>query len=85
MSRIQNQIVVPPTINDSSLQDFSQIVQQNFEDLFEQSHNHFVRTTAPSSSEGAVNDIIPVVLNNVPYLYIKYPDPIGWKRLGPAT
>jgi len=81
MSRIQNQAVPPPTKTDTSLKDFSQIIQQNFEDLFEQSHNHFYRTTAPSESEGQINDLIPVVLNNTPYLYIKYPNPLGWKRV----
>jgi hypothetical protein len=58
----------------------AEVVQRNLEDLFQDSHTHSVRTTAPSVNEGLVGDIIPVLLNNTPYVYIKYPS-IGWKRI----
>lgn len=56
------------------------VVQQNFEQLFEVAHSHQVRTSAPASNEGAINDIVPVILDSIPYLYIKFPT-VGWKRV----
>lgn len=58
----------------------AEVVQRNFEDLFQFAHEHVLRTTAPSSSEGAVGDVVPVLLNGIGYLYVKFPS-IGWKRI----
>jgi hypothetical protein len=58
----------------------AEVVQRNLEDLFQFAHEHVVRTTAPSASEGAVGDVIPVVISGVGYLYVKFPS-IGWKRV----
>jgi len=57
----------------------AEVVQRNLEDLFDFSHTHDVRTTAPSDAEGSVGDIVPVILSGVGYLYVKFPS-IGWKR-----
>jgi hypothetical protein len=58
----------------------AEVVQRNLEDLYEFAHSHTVRTTAPSSSEGSIGDVIPVELSGVGYLYVKFPT-IGWKRV----
>jgi hypothetical protein len=55
-------------------------LQRNLEDLFQFAHTHDIRTTAPSNTEGAIGDIVPVLLSGVGYVYIKFPD-IGWKRI----
>jgi len=57
-----------------------EVIQRNLEDLFHCAHTHDLRTTAPSSNEGSVGDIIPVLLSGTGYLYIKFPN-IGWKRI----
>jgi len=58
----------------------AEVVQRNLEDLFEDAHAHTLRTTAPSANEGMVGDVIPVELNSIGYIYVKYPT-IGWKRI----
>lgn len=58
----------------------AEVVQRNLEDLFEDAHIHNLKTTAPLVNEGSVGDIIPVELNGIGYLYVKYPT-IGWKRI----
>lgn len=58
----------------------AEVVQRNLEDLFQFAHEHIVRTTAPASSEGAVGDVVPVLLSGTGYLYVKFPS-IGWKRI----
>lgn len=55
-------------------------IQRNLEDLFQFAHTHEIRTTAPSSTEGSVGDIVPVLLNGTGYLYIKF-STVGWKRV----
>lgn len=57
MALLQNDPVAPPTAGDTNLQDFSEIVQRNFEELFQLAHQHPVRTTLPEPTEGAIGDI----------------------------
>lgn len=58
----------------------AEVLQENLRQLFEAGHLHTGRTTAPSISEGAVWDIIPVELSGSAYLYIKFPL-LGWKSV----
>lgn len=74
-------------LNNMKTQDFPisdkpspEVIQRNLEDLFQFAHEHGIRTTAPSSTEGSVGDILPVLLGTTGYLYIKFPE-IGWKRV----
>jgi hypothetical protein len=71
---------MPKTQNYPIANDFkAEVVQRNLEDLYEFAHSHDVRTSEPSASEGSIGDIVPVILNGVYYVYIKFPS-IGWKR-----
>ena len=77
----QRQKVSPPTANDiRSLQDFSSVIQQAFDEVFQEAHIHSVRTTAPSMAEGVVGDIMLVELSGIGYIYAKLPT-LGWKRV----
>lgn len=57
MAKTQKQAVSPPTKYDSELSDFSAVIQENFHDLFFDSHDHEVQAAAPTSGEGASGDI----------------------------
>lgn len=57
-----------------------EVVQRNLNELFEYSHTHEIRETAPDINEGSVNDVIPVKISGSYYLYIKFPV-VGWKRV----
>lgn len=81
MSKTQQFRVTPPLEADrEKLEDYSSVIHRGFEDVFQDLHTHDVSLAAPSSSEGAVGDIIPVVLDGVYYLYVKFPS-VGWKRV----
>ena len=70
----------PPLTSDAaSLKDFSSINQQNLNQLFSSSHDHTVFTTAPTSNQGDIMDVILVQLGSSYYLYAKFPV-VGWKR-----
>ena len=57
-----------------------EVVQRNLEDLFLAAHEHTVRDSAPSDSEGEAGDVFLVNLNGTGYLYAKFPT-LGWKRV----
>jgi len=77
--RLQKRPIVPPLPADKGLGDFSQVVQENAEELFELAHLHDVKTAVPSDTEGEVGDIRPVVVEGVFYLYVKFS--AGWKKV----
>lgn len=77
----QRQKISPPTSNDiNSLKDFASVIQYALDELFEEGHNHTVKTSAPTDSDGSVGDIWVVELSGVGYLYVKLPT-LGWKRV----
>jgi hypothetical protein len=81
MSKTQSNKVAPPLDADKEgLNDFSAIVQRNFEDVFQDLHTHDVRTSAPTSTEGSIGDILPVKISSTYYLYVKF-DSSTWKRV----
>jgi hypothetical protein len=81
MSKSQEFPVSAPLAEDkASLNDFAATVQRNFEDLFTAAHTHDVKTAAPATNDGAVGDMVPVVISGVGYIYIKFPV-LGWKRI----
>lgn len=57
-----------------ALQDFAEIAQRNLRDLFELSHEHTIRTTAPLAKE--LDPGVPVVVNlsGTFYLYVRVSD-----------
>ena len=69
----------PLTFDASSLKDFSSITQQNMNQLFASSHDHTIFTSAPTSTQGDIMDVILVQLGSSYYLYAKFPV-VGWKR-----
>ncbi len=81
MSKSQEFSVSAPLQDDrQTLADFASTIQRNFEDVFAVAHDHAVKTAAPSSQDGVVGDVVPVVISGSYYLYIKFPT-VGWKRV----
>lgn len=80
MSRdMQRKLVSPPSDKDAKLKDYSSVIQQNFEDVFEALHNHQSLISIPAANEGSIGDIVLVTLESQTYLYAKFP--LGWKRI----
>lgn len=71
MATEQSFPVVPPGPTDGKLLDFSEVVQRNLSTLFEVSHTHVVRTTAPTLSELEIGVPLTVNLSGVYYIYVK--------------
>jgi hypothetical protein len=77
--------VAPPNEADKeTLNDYSEIIQRNFESLFGLAHSHGVRTSVPSTQEGEMNDIITVNLEGTYYLYVKV-SKTQWARTAALT
>jgi hypothetical protein len=76
----QRTVLAPPLAGDKELTDFASVLQSNFDDLFQSSHNHALRNTAPSNNEGNVGDMVPVNIVGTYYLYIKTSS-TAWKRV----
>lgn len=74
MPKVQRRSVSP--FNDES-KDFAEVIQSNIEDLFEDAHDHGIRTTVPGDDEGSVGDIIGVEISGVFSVYFKFSS--GWK------
>ena len=71
MAKQQRTEVAPPLKNDKELLDFASVVQSNLADLFDVAHEHSLRTTVPTSSEGSVGDLVLVNTNSQWYIYAK--------------
>lgn len=78
--KTQRLTVAPPTPTDvGTLNDFSSVIQQNLEELFEEAHDHKVLTNAPAETDGSVGDIALVDDGSTTKLYVKFPS--GWKSV----
>jgi len=75
--------VGPPKKDDTGLLDFSAMLQKDFEVLFDFAHSHRIRTTAPTSREGLVGDIVLVDLGATKYIAVKYSG--GWFKTSAMT
>ncbi len=71
MSTKQTFNVTPPTSEDSSLEDFSEIVQRNVSNLFDLSHTHDVRTVVPTLSDLEIGTPVTVLTEGIYYIYVK--------------
>lgn len=72
MSSQQEFQVVPPLEYDRELlRDFAEIIQRNLKNLFDLSHSHSVRTTAPTVKELEVGVPVTVNLSGSYYLYTR--------------
>jgi len=75
-------IVAPPLTNDfKTFKDYTSVIQNSLSQLFQNAHIHQLLTSAPTTDEGNLGDIKLVNLSGVPYLYIKFPSPLNWKRV----
>lgn len=83
MPLFQNDPVSPPTPTDSGLQDFSEIIQRNFDELFTLAHQHGVRITFPGATDGVASDIVSVDDGTNVYLLVKTSR--GWFRTSALT
>lgn len=83
MALLQNDPVSPPTQSDTGLQDFAEIIQRNFDELFTLAHQHGVRVTFPGATDGMASDIVSVDDGTNVYLLVKTSR--GWFRTGPLT
>ena len=59
------------------------IVQKNFEDLYELAHNHHVRATDPAPTDGEPGDII--IVDDGTDVYISVKTTRGWFKSAAFT
>lgn len=83
MGLLQNDPVAPPTKTDERLHDFAEIIQRNFEGLFQLAHDHPVRTTLPEATDGSVGDIVGY--DDGTTVYLLYKTTRGWFRTSALT
>jgi hypothetical protein len=83
MPLLQNDPVAPPTAGDTGLQDFAEIIQRNFDELFAIAHSHPVRSAFPGATDGAVGDILSVDDGQDVYICVKTTR--GWFRTAAMT
>lgn len=83
MGLLQNDPIAPPTPSDESLQDFSEIIQRNMEELFTLAHQHGVRIAFPGATDGIASDIVSVDDGSNVYLLVKTSR--GWFRTAALT
>lgn len=72
MATSQQFPVVPPMMHDrEELADYSEIIQRNFQTLYDESHRHKIFNSEPKITELEIG--VPVVanINNSYYLYIR--------------
>jgi hypothetical protein len=80
MPERQEQPISPPRLEDrDTLNDYSAVLQDNYQQLFQVAHRHSIRTTAPASNEGNITDIILVEDGSTFKIYVKFPS--GWKSV----
>lgn len=74
---ISQPAVIATPLSFTGMPDFSANIQQNLEVLFEQGHEHSVRSSPPTEADGIPGSIVPV-FDGVNYrLYVKFTE--GWK------
>lgn len=83
MGALQNDPVAPPVSTDRGLQDFSEIIQRNMEELFTLAHAHAPRTTLPEATDGMVGDIVGY--DDGTTVYLLYKTNRGWFRTAALT
>lgn len=67
-----SKIAAPGARDKDSLKDYTAVIQEQFNSLFESAHDHLPRATVPTANEGAVGDIIPVAtVEGGYYAYVK--------------
>lgn len=71
MAKTQKQYVSAPTSYDTDLHDFAAVVQESLADLFLDAHDHAVRSTAPTASEGSPGDVSIVDDGSTVRVYVK--------------
>lgn len=80
MPRSEQRLTVsPPSTKDEGLQDYSSVIQQNFEDIFEVGHSHDLLGQLPNETDGVIGDIQLVNDGTNYYLCAKFSD--GWKKV----
>lgn len=78
--KVQRILLAPPSVLDTnSLRDYTSVIQQVFEELFEEAHDHQVRTTAPAENDGSVGDMALVDDGSTTKIYAKFPS--GWRSI----
>jgi len=78
--KVQRITVAPPSsIDVGSLRDYTSALQQNFEELFEDAHDHQILTVSPTESDGSVGDIALVDDGSTTKIYAKFTT--GWKSV----
>jgi len=84
LAKTQDKPIGPPREADRELLiEFTAILQRNLEDLFDDAHNHEVKTDLPSTTDGAVGDIQLVDDGTNKYLVARYAD--GWHKTSNLT
>jgi len=85
MSKVYASPLAPPSKEDldNLLNDYTSKIKEALEELYQDSHVHNVRSSAPASNEGEVGDIVPVDDGTNKYLAVRYSD--GWFKTANLT
>lgn len=83
MPLVQAAKVVPPLPSDSTLTNFSQIIDSNLQALFQAGHVHKVVSAVPKKNDGNVGDIYLYDNGTSIYVYIKTGR--GWAKSAAYT
>lgn len=80
MAKVQHSPLAPPSQVDGEqgLPDYTAKIQESFTDLYESAHDHEVRSSTPTSSDGAIGDILLIDDGTNKYLAVRYED--GWYK-----
>jgi hypothetical protein len=79
MTKRATRPVAPPVTGDTSLLTYTAVLKYNLDQLFDDAHDHNIRTEAPAADAGGVGDICPVSSGGTYKLYVKFRD--GWKSV----
>lgn len=85
MSKVYASPLAPPSKEDldNLLNDYTSKIKEAFDELYQDSHVHDVRSSDPASNEGEVGDIVLVDDGTNKYLAVRYSD--GWFKTANLT
>jgi hypothetical protein len=79
MAKQQRRPLAPPLETDKLFRDYTAVIQNNLDDLFNDAHTHTIRTSIPLPTDGIVGDIVVVNLTGTYYIYVKVDNTV-WKK-----
>ena len=84
MSKVQRSPLAPPSEDElKTLLDYTAKIQDSFDDLYLDSHEHNIKEEDPDDTEGEIGDIALISTSSAKYLAIKFSD--GWYKTSNLT